>query len=129
MRALPAVLLSCLFALPAAAAFKVCNKTSRETKVALGLFDGTAWTSRGWWAVAPDSCAVLVSEPLDARYYYLYATDDGVGVWYGKTVFCVSATTFHIKGRADCEAHGYDRKGFFEVDTGQAPDYTQTLSD
>ncbi len=50
--------------------------------------------------------------------------------WDGKNGFCVGeADTFQIRGRADCAGHGYDRKGFFEIDTGQARDYTQTLSD
>jgi uncharacterized membrane protein len=52
------------------------------------------------------------------------------GSWDGRNGFCVSpAGTFTIKGRADYESHGYDRKGFFEVDTGQSPNYTQNLSE
>lgn len=123
-------LLASLIALPALAGFKVCNKTPHDAKVALGRFDGHAWTSQGWWTVAPKSCALLLTNPLDARYYYLYATDGAAASWDGRRGFCVaSSDRFQIEGRADCEAHGYDRKGFFEVDTGQARDYTQTLSD
>jgi len=130
MRTALAALTLCLIALPAMAGFKVCNRTPRETRVAIGRYDGTAWTSRGWWTIAPKACAELLPNPLDARFYYLYATDDGSGSWDGKKGFCVAATdTFEIKSRADCEARGFDRKGFFEIDTGQARDYTQTLSD
>ena len=45
------------------------------TRVALGRFDGTNWTSQGWWTMQPRTCAGLLTGPLDARYYYLYASD------------------------------------------------------
>src|SRR3569833_272583 len=60
-------------AAPAFAAFNVCNKTALPARVALGRFDGTNWTSQGWWTIAPKSCAGLLTGPLQARYYYLYA--------------------------------------------------------
>lgn len=130
MRTALAALALLLTALPARAEFAVCNKTSHETKAALGYFDGSAWASEGWWSIPPKSCRTLLEGPLDARYYYLYATDGGTGSWDGKSSFCVSATgKFLIKGRGDCARQGYDRKGFFEIDTGQARDYTQILSD
>jgi len=31
-------------------------------------------------------------------------------------------------GRGNCAGRGFDRRGFFEVDTGKKPDWTQTLS-
>ncbi len=130
MRTAPAVLIMFLTAVPVQAAFVVCNKTPHETKVALGRFDGSAWSSEGWWTLAPEACQRLLAGALDARYYYLYATDGGTGSWDGKNGFCVATTDkFAIRGRADCAGRGYDRKGFFEIDTGQARDYTQILSD
>ncbi len=129
LAAFPVLLVFCLAAAPAAAGFKVCNRTPHEAKVAIGFYDGTAWSSRGWWTVAPKACTVLLPKPLDGRYYYLYATDNA-GSWDGKTGFCVATTDmFSIRGRGECEAHGFDRKGFFEIDTRAAQDYTQTLSD
>ena len=98
--------------------------------MALGRFNGTEWISKGWWTIAPGTCAIVISTPLDARYYYLYASDGGPGSWDGNRGFCVSgADAFKIAGRADCAGRGFDRKGFFEVDTGQKTDYTQLLSD
>ncbi|HWU26336.1 MAG TPA: DUF1036 domain-containing protein [Rhizomicrobium sp.] len=130
MRPLIAALLLGLIALPAEAGFKVCNRTARETKVALGFRSDKNWSSRGWWTIAARSCREILPGPLNARYYYLYATDELSGNWDGRNGFCVAASArFEIEGRADCEAHGYDRKGFFEVDTGQAHDYTQMLSE
>jgi uncharacterized membrane protein len=114
---------------PAHAAFNVCNKASLKARVAIGRFDGTNWTSIGWWTIAPKSCAGLLTGPLDARYYYLYATDGAAGTWEGRTHFCVAPNAkFSIPGRANCGQRGYDRRGFFEIDTGGAPDWTQTLS-
>jgi len=119
------------WAAPAYADFHVCNRTANPTKVAFGRYDGTDWLSEGWWNVAPKACATLLEGKLVARYYYLYASDGGSGTWGGKRAFCVTATSgkFQIIGRADCAKRGYDRKSFFEVDTGALPDWTQSLSD
>jgi len=122
----PAALLA---APPAWAAFNVCNKSDIPTKVALGRFDGTHWTSQGWWTIAPKTCTRLLNGPLQARYYYLYATDGAGGSWEGKTRFCVApGTKFLTPGRNDCTVRGLDQRGFFEVDTGKSPEWTQTLS-
>ena len=64
----------------------------------------------------PKSCARLLTGPLQARYYYLYAADGAAGTWEGKTHFCVAPEAkFLIPGRrADCAKHGFDRRGFFK---------------
>lgn len=114
---------------PASAAFNICNKSGLAARVALGRFDGTHWASQGWWTVTPKTCARLLTGPLQARYYYLYATDGAGGSWEGKTHFCTApGATFLVPGRNDCAARGFDRRGFFEVDTGKSPEWTQTLS-
>jgi uncharacterized membrane protein len=118
-----------MLALPAQAAFKLCNKTGQAVRSAIGRFDGTNWTSEGWWTVAPKTCTALLTGPLQGRFYYLYATDGGAGIWEGKTKFCVAPEKrFKSVGRGTCAARGFDRRGFFEVDTGKKPDWTQTLS-
>lgn len=114
---------------PAMAAFNVCNKSGLSARVALGRFDGRQWTSQGWWTVAPKTCAELLTGPLQARYYYLYASDGAGGTWEGKTHFCIAPDAkFLAPGRNDCAGRGFDRRGFFEVDTGKSPEWTQTLS-
>jgi uncharacterized membrane protein len=115
---------------PAFAALNVCNKTARDARVAVGRFDGTQWMSEGWWVIAPKACAAVVSAPLKARYYYLYAVDDGSGSWDGARKFCVgSADKWQSPGRGNCAGRGMDSKGFFRIDTGDRPDYSQNLSD
>jgi uncharacterized membrane protein len=118
-----------LLAAPASARFAVCNKGQRTASVALGHFNGTDWMSEGWWVVEPQACMSLIASPLDARYYYLYANDGGAGTWDGSKEFCTEPKKFSIVGRGRCAARGYNRKGFFQIDTGQSPDWTQTLSD
>jgi uncharacterized membrane protein len=128
-RAFALVLLTPLLAAPAHAKFAVCNKGTHEADVALGHFNGTDWMSEGWWKVAPKSCANLLSTPLDARFYYLYANDGGAGTWDGGKQFCTETHDFKIVGRAQCADRGFDKKGFFQIDTGEAPDWTKSLSD
>lgn len=115
---------------PATAGLSICNKSAHAVKVALGLFNGTRWASQGWWQVTAKKCAELTTGRLDARYYYLYATDGASGTWDGGKNFCVgTANKFLIIGRGACAARGYDRRGFFEVDTGNQLNWTQSLSD
>jgi len=124
---LTAVFLTCL---PVQAGLQVCNKAKLTAKVALGRFDGKAWKSEGWWAIRPKTCETLLSGQLDARYYYLYGTDGGSGTWSGDTGFCTAdGRPFSIAGRGSCAARGFDRKGFFEIDTQDRANWTQSLSD
>jgi uncharacterized membrane protein len=114
---------------PALAAFTVCNKTNLPVRSAIGRFDGTNWTSEGWWVVQPNACVPILTGPLQGRFYYLYASDGAAGTWEGKTHFCVAPEKrFRSVGRGSCAKRGFDRRGFFEVDTGKKPDWTQTLS-
>ena len=115
---------------PADAGFNVCNKGGRAARIALGRFNGTRWISEGWFHVEPKKCAELIAGKLVARYYYLYASDGAVGTWDGGKSFCVGTTDqFSIVGRGGCTERGFDRRGFFEVDTGNQLNWTQSLSD
>ncbi len=82
-----ALLAAVLLATKAEAALTVCNKAGHPARMALGRFDGRDWASQGWWRLAPGQCADVVTGKLDARYYYLYATDGDAGVWDGNTGF------------------------------------------
>lgn len=121
------ILLSCL---PARADFSVCNRADVNVKLAFGFFNGKRWESQGWWTIAPQKCETLFAGTLKARYYYLYGTDGATGTWNGGTYFCTaSQPTFSIAGRGNCAARGFDRSGFFAVDTGNSPNWKQTLAD
>jgi uncharacterized membrane protein len=115
---------------PAAAKLSVCNKTAHTASLALGFFDGKNWGSTGWWTVAAGSCTALIEEPLNGRFYYVYAEHHDVGgAWEGDRSFCVKQGRFAILSRTDCIAQGYEVKRFFQVDTGSSIEWTENLAD
>lgn len=115
---------------PARADFRVCNYTAGRVSVALSYTDGQAWTTEGWWNLKANVCETLLRGPLAARYYYVYGMDEGGGEWKGKAFMCTKDREFRIEGRQDCFVRGFDRTGFFEVDTGtDAKNWTVELTD
>src|ERR1700744_6181456 len=126
----PALLfmLACLWNNPAAADFRLCNNTSSRVGIALGYKDAEGWTTEGWWNVSSRSCETLLKGTLIARYYYIYALDyDRGGEWSGQAFMCSRDKEFTIKGTENCLARGFDRTGFFEVDTGEQRAWTVQL--
>jgi uncharacterized membrane protein len=125
-----ALLMSCVWASPAAADFRLCNNTSSRVGVALGYKDVDGWTTEGWWNVSSRSCETLLKGTLIARYYYIYALDyDHGGEWSGQAFMCSRDKEFTIKGTDNCLARGFDRTGFFEVDTGEQRAWTVQLTE
>jgi uncharacterized membrane protein len=115
---------------PARADFRMCNLTSNRVSVSLAYTDGQNWVSEGWWNLKPSDCDTLLRGALAAQFYYVYAMDERGGEWKGKAFMCTSDRAFKIEGRQDCFVRGYDRTGFFEVDTGkEAKNWTVQLTD
>jgi uncharacterized membrane protein len=115
---------------PAAANFRLCNNTSSRVGVAIGYKDGQGWTTEGWWNLPARSCETVLKGNLVARYYYVYAVDyDRGGEWMGQAYMCTRDKEFTIRGIGDCLARGYDRTGFFEVDTGEQRAWTVQLTE
>jgi uncharacterized membrane protein len=115
---------------PASADLRLCNTTSRRVSVSLAYTDGETWVSEGWWNLKANGCEILVRGPLAAEYYYLYAMDERGGEWKGKAFMCTRDREFRIIGRTDCFVRGFDRTGFFEVDTGkESRNWTVQLTD
>src|ERR1041385_5564146 len=118
------------FARPAAADFRLCNNTGSRVGIAIGYKDTEGWTTEGWWNLSARSCETLVKGQLVARYYYVFAVDyDRGGEWSGKAYMCTRDKEFTIKGIEDCLARGYDRTGFFEVDTSEQRSWTVQLTE
>lgn len=110
--------------------FRLCNQTQSRVGVAVGYKDNEGWTTEGWWNVAANSCETLMRGPLVARFYYIYALDyDQGGEWAGKAFMCTKEKEFTIKGIGDCLTRGYDRTGFFEVDTTEQKNWTVQLTE
>ena len=117
-------------ATPAAADFRLCNNTTNRVSVSLAYTDGDAWVSEGWWNLKPSNCETLLRGPLAAEFYYVYAMDEKGGEWKGKAFMCTRDREFKIDGRENCYVRGFDRTGFFEVDTGKdARSWTVQLTD
>src|SRR5438445_7611624 len=121
---------ACLWSSAAAADFRLCNNTSSRVGIALGYKDADGWTTEGWWNISSRSCETLLRGTLVARYYYIYAIDyDRGGEWSGQAFMCSRDKEFTIRGTEDCLARGYDRTGFFEVDTAEQPSWTVQLTE
>src|ERR1700753_1906150 len=114
----------------ARADFRLCNNTSSRVGIALGYKDAEGWTTEGWWDVSSRSCETLLKRTLVARFYYIYALDyDRGGEWSGQAFMCSRDKEFTIKGTENCLARGFDRTGYFEVDTGEQRAWTVQLTD
>jgi uncharacterized membrane protein len=119
-----------LAAAPAKAEMRVCNNTQAQVSIALGYRSERGWQSEGWWVADPDECETVFAGPLDSRFYYIFAADDvNGGTWEGPVFMCTRDDSFTIFGVEDCLARGYERTGFFEVDTQDRSDWTLQLTD
>jgi len=117
-------------ALPALADFRLCNNTGSRVGVAIGYKDTEGWVTEGWWNITARTCETLLRGSLVARYYYIYAVDyDRGGEWSGHAFMCSRDKEFTIRGTKNCLARGYDRTGFFEVDTREQRSWTIQLTD
>ena len=115
---------------PARADFRLCNNTSSRVGIALGYKDADGWTTEGWWNVSSRSCETLLRGNLVARFYYIYALDyDRGGEWSGQAFMCSRDKEFTIKGAENCLARGFDRTGYFEVDTAEQRSWTVQLTE
>ena len=115
---------------PARADFRLCNNTSSRVGVAVGYKDADGWTTEGWWNLSARSCETLLRGGLVARFYYIYAVDyDRGGEWSGRAYMCTRDKEFTIRGIEDCLARGFERAGFFEVDTGEQRSWTVQLTE
>jgi uncharacterized membrane protein len=117
-------------ATPAAADFRLCNNTGSRVGVAVGYKDSEGWTTEGWWNLPSRTCETVLKGNLVARFYYVYAIDyDHGGEWIGQAFMCTRDKEFTIRGIGDCLARGFDRTGFFEVDTGEQRAWTVQLTE
>ena len=67
---------------------------------------------------------------LNFKYYYIHAVDyDRGGEWGGRSYMCTREREFTVRGFENCLARGFDRTGFFEIDTGEQKHWTVQLTD
>lgn len=131
----PAITLSVIasifaFVSAAQADLRLCNKTGSRVGVAIGYKIDSSWVTEGWWNIEADACEILLAGTLSSRYYYVYAIDyDNRGVWGGRALMCTRDKEFTIKGVSECIARGFQKTGFFEVDTGKQAGWTVQLTE
>jgi len=128
----PLLALAACLAQPGAARadLRLCNNATSRVSVAIAYTNGKTWVSEGWWNLKSNACEVLLRGNLAAQYYYIYAMDERGGEWKGKSYMCTRDREFHIDGRENCLVRGFDRTGFFEIDTGKdAKNWTVQLTD
>jgi len=114
----------------AAADFRICNTTPGRIGIAVGYKDDNGWATEGWWNVGPNSCETVLRGELASRYYYVYAIDyDHGGEWAGEAFMCTQDQMFTIRGIDGCDDRGYQRTGFFEIDTHEQTTWTVQLQD
>jgi uncharacterized membrane protein len=117
-------------ATPARADLRLCNMTASRVGISLGYRDAQGWVTEGWWNLNARACETLLKGPLAARFYYVYAIDyDHGGEWTGRSYMCTRDREFTIRGVEDCLARGFDRSGFFEIDTGEQKSWTIQLTE
>ena len=115
---------------PARADLRLCNQTASKVGIALGYRDTQGWVTEGWWDLTPKACETLLKGALAARFYYVFAVDyTRGGEWSVRSLMCTKDSEFTIRGVEDCLARGFDRNGFYEVDTGEQKSWTIQLTD
>ncbi|WP_341760496.1 DUF1036 domain-containing protein [Candidatus Endowatersipora endosymbiont of Watersipora subatra] len=119
-----------LMSLPSSAQIKVCNDTKNLVGVAVGYRNQGRWITEGWWRIPSNLCESVIEGDLTSRYYYLYSEDAVTNQkWDGPILMCISSRQFKINGLQDCYARGYEKIGFFEVDTGDQTFWRVRLTD
>ena len=129
--AFPCAVVPFLLVGAAKADLRICNKTTSRVGIAIGYKSDRDWTTEGWWTIEADNCATILAGPLSGRYYYMYAVDyDQGGEWGGSSAYlCTQEKEFTIEGVNDCVARGFQRTGFYEVDTGSQESWTIQLTE
>ncbi|MDD9910349.1 MAG: DUF1036 domain-containing protein [Ahrensia sp.] len=115
---------------PAQADLQVCNDTKSLVGVSIGYRLDDDWITEGWWRVPATVCTSVIEGKLNARYFYIHAEEaDAGGRWRGPVFMCTSNKQFKVQGVQDCFARGYERAGFFEVDTGEQESWQVRLTE
>lgn len=114
----------------ALADLRICNKSESRVGISIGYRSDRGWTTEGWWNLEPTSCEVILPGDLKSQYYYMFAVDyDEGGEWAGSAYMCTADKIYTIHGIEDCLARGFQRTGFFEIDTGTQTSWTIQLTE
>ena len=107
----------------------LCNQSFDVLNIAIAEPGGSGgaedYVTRGWWRVAPNQCATLLRDPLEAKEYFVFAADVfGNEALPGVTPMCVGTREFKIESQRDCLIRGFLDARFYEVDPQGQPSWT-----
>lgn len=125
---------SFLLPTPAAADYRLCNATSYVLQSAIGAESGNIWRSQGWARIAPGACASVLSGPVAAGNYYVFARSldahQGATKYFsGAERFCTVPKDFIIAGRENCALRGYESNDFIRVTARAGDEWTTTFGE
>jgi len=103
-----------------------CNDTTYRVMASIGIDDGKATTTRGWYRIEPGKCLHpdITGKPR-AVFSFAEAVDaDGQTIklgskplnWGGSTQLCTRETTFEFAEQGDCAGRGLTANGYVAVD-------------
>jgi uncharacterized membrane protein len=113
------------------AGFSWCNDTAYPVMAAIGIDDGTAITTRGWYRVEAGRCLRPDTSANAKRVFSFAEAVDASGLtlmsagkplaWGGGTALCTRPARFETYDHVDCTARGLTQAGFAEIEMGKAP--------
>ena len=76
------------------------NRCGLPVSICIALYDpkkcpATGWSKAGWWNVADDASATVITGNLNNRYYYFYAQASSGAEWKGNRRISVPRTAFY----------------------------------
>ena len=126
-----------LCATPAAAALKICNRTSYVLYAATASVQAGEVQLQGWTRLVPGGCQVPIESELSATQYFVYAKSSlahsGMArAWGGTTLFCVKDSNFSLHlplAVARCPGDDSFARPFARLDTHHMRSWTLTFDD
>lgn len=138
MRWLAAALVLCAaatLATPAAAALRLCNRTSYILYAATATTANDTVTTRGWTRLVPGGCATAIAADLGPDTYIYARTSQAhngpAHAWGGAQQLCIKDTDFTLATAASadrCDAPDAYTVPFDKVATGGKTDWTTTFT-
>lgn len=111
--------------------FTWCNDTPHAVMAAIGVEDGNAITTRGWYRIEPGRCLRPETSAQAKRLFSFAEAVDASGqtlmsggkplAWGGPTTLCTRAAKFETYDHTDCVARGLAQAGFAAIETAQGP--------
>lgn len=122
-----------LLPVPAAAALKLCNRTSYILDVATGVERAGTVVTAGWIRLIPGFCKTVLDGDLSTQTTFVYARsarayDGPRRAWGGSAWLCARTSDFHstaARGNPNCQ--GAHALPFFRIDPHGQPSWTQTF--